>query len=590
MRRRSSIIGSHYTYTVFSNCEGGHVFFDNVLHGVIENGKYTVSILEGNRNYVVSILGGAPNDGSNTETEYTTDYDFSGYTNQSYPYQGGNSSFLLDSSARDATRTKYNPYSYVSPSNATVNRDSSVTMNYSGPHYGTPTYGSWNYGGWYRVGTNWQYNDPSWVSRSASNEGSYNVRWNFSCSANSGSARSDYDQIRQDSGSNQGRVDFSQAVYNPPVYNYTVYSNCAGASVYFDGTHQGTISGGSFSKNITNGDAYYTVTLSGGVPGTSYGNYTYSYVRTPTIISTGMSAAGGSTGDVSTTSYKSRNNTYYDPPGSGRVNANASISLNYTSHSGTEQVYVSWFHNNIPSWLGYTTRTYGTNASPTEKGYYTFAANTGAARSFDVGYTQNESGKAGLSPAAQVAGITNVFTTSRTNCPFTAVGSLVTVNTQSYYASGSTVQGRRPWSWKIALPSWITAQYTIIDNGTASTGTTDKYTASANNTNAARSYNTTMLQQDTGKTIAMSFTQAVGGFTINSSKWTGFWVSTIATPPASSSKRFGSGALIPYGTALSNGVTFANTTTVQVFTQNEVGTMVWKWSGKPTNGQIVTIN
>lgn len=590
MRRRSSIVGASYTYTVLSNCNGGTVYFDNIVKGTISGGKYTTTILEGSPSYVVRISGGVPGGGEGTETEYSTNYDFSGYSDQSFPYQGGSSSFLLDSSAQDGTRIKYNPYSYSAPADSTVIRDSSVTMNYSGPNYGTPYWSNWNYGGWYRVGSNWQYNDPSWVSRSASNEGAYNIRWNFNCSANSGSARSDYDQIRQDSGSNSARVNFSQAVYNPPVYSYTVYSNCSGASVYFDGSYQGTISGGSFSKNITNGDTYYNVTLSGGVPGTSYGSYSYTYVRTPTVISNGIAAAGGNTGDVSTQSYKSRSNTYYDPPGGSRVNANSSVTLNYSSHSGTEQVYVSWFHTSIPTWLGYTTRTSGTNASPTEKGYYTFAANTGAARSFNVVYTQEESGKAGSSLAAQVAGITNVFVTSRTNCPFTAVGSYATVNTQSYYASGSSIQGRRPWSWQTGLPSWITAQYTVIDNGTSSTGTTDKYTASENLTTAARAYQATMIQNNTGKTITMSFNQDVGGFRIASSKWTGFWISTIATPPSSTSKRFSAAALVQYGTSLSNGATYLSTSTVQIFTVNEVGTMVWKWGGKPANGQTITIN
>lgn len=225
---------SLYTYTINSNCNGGTVYFNNVNKGTVSNGKCTFTDTASSG--TVRISGGVPSSytqttdsGTNTirsSTEY--DYDFSitsGSSSQSFRANGGSSSITVDSSRRSRSVNVYQDYettrtvSYSAPSSRTVSGNNSVTMNYSGPNYGSEStswgdqytdYGDWS--GWNRVGTSWRYNDPSWISKSSSNSGSYNIVWNFSCSANSStSSRSDYDELIQDGSGDSIRVDFSQS-------------------------------------------------------------------------------------------------------------------------------------------------------------------------------------------------------------------------------------------------------------------------------------------------------------------------------------------------------------------------------------------
>ena len=225
---------SLYTYTINSNCNGGTVYFNNVNKGTISNSKlvFTDTASSG----TVRISGGVPSSytqttdsGTNTirsSTEY--DYDFSitsGSSSQSFGANGGSSSITVDSSRRSRSVNVYQDYettrtvSYSAPSSRTVSGNNSVTMNYSGPNYGSEStswgdqytdYGSWS--DWSRVSTSWRYGDPSWISKSSSNSGSYNIIWSFNCSANnSTSSRSDYDELIQSGSNDSIRVNFSQS-------------------------------------------------------------------------------------------------------------------------------------------------------------------------------------------------------------------------------------------------------------------------------------------------------------------------------------------------------------------------------------------
>ena len=223
-----------YDYTVYSNCNGGVVYFDGSRKGTILSGS--LSFTDTASSGTVSISGGVPSNYTETvdtgsenlgsETEY--DYDFSitnGSSAQTFTASGGSSSITVDSSRRSRTVTTYRDYTttrpvtYSAPSNKTCYGNGSVTMNYTGPSYGSSStsYGSQytstgSWGGWSRVSTSWRYDDPSWITKSSSNSGTYNIIWTFRCNENTGtSSRNDWDELVQSGSNNSIRVNFSQS-------------------------------------------------------------------------------------------------------------------------------------------------------------------------------------------------------------------------------------------------------------------------------------------------------------------------------------------------------------------------------------------
>lgn len=223
-----------YSYTVYSNCNGGIVYFNGSSKGTILSGS--LSFTDTASSGTVSISGGVPSNYTETvdtgsenlgsETEY--DYDFSitnGSSTQTFTASGGSSSITVDSSRRSRTITTYRDYTttrpvtYSAPSNKTCYGNGSVTMNYTGPSYGSSSTsygsqytstGSWS--GWSRVSTSWRYNDPSWITKSSTNSGTYNIIWTFRCNENTGtSSRSDWDELIQSGSNNSIRVNFSQS-------------------------------------------------------------------------------------------------------------------------------------------------------------------------------------------------------------------------------------------------------------------------------------------------------------------------------------------------------------------------------------------
>ena len=223
-----------YDYTVYSNCNGGIVYFNGSSKGTILSGS--LSFTDTASSGTVSISGGVPSNYTETvdtgseklgsETEY--DYDFSitnGSSAQTFTASGGSSSITVDSSRRSRTVTTYRDYTttrpvtYSAPSNKTCYGNGSVTMNYTGPSYGSSStsYGSQytstgSWGGWSRVSTSWRYDDPSWITKSSSNSGTYNIIWTFRCNENtSTSSRNDWDELVQSGSNNSIRVNFSQS-------------------------------------------------------------------------------------------------------------------------------------------------------------------------------------------------------------------------------------------------------------------------------------------------------------------------------------------------------------------------------------------
>lgn len=223
-----------YSYTVYSNCNGGIVYFNGSSKGTILSGS--LSFTDTASSGTVRISGGVPSNYTETvdtgsenlgsETEY--DYDFSitnGSSAQTFTASGGSSSITVDSSRRSRTITTYRDYTttrpvtYSAPSNKTCYGNGSVTMNYTGPSYGSSSTsygsqytstGSWS--GWSRVSTSWRYNDPSWITKSSTNSGTYNIIWRFTCNENTGtSSRSDWDELIQSGSNNSIRVNFSQS-------------------------------------------------------------------------------------------------------------------------------------------------------------------------------------------------------------------------------------------------------------------------------------------------------------------------------------------------------------------------------------------
>lgn len=253
---------SLYNYTVYSNCNGGTVYFNNVNKGTVSGGS--LSFTDEASSGTVRISGGVPSNNTvngSTTTEYgyssrsysesdsTRDYDCSvSKTSFSFSSSGGTSTATVRSSYRDGTRsrtvtqptrrsrtaTPYTTYTYTAPSNQTCQGNSSVTMNYSSStstgtnygnwsgysDYGSPEYGSWgswNYGSWH-------YQTPTISAQSSWAPGSISGSsepWTLTvrCSSTT-SSRSDYFTVNMAGGKTQ-RINLSQSA--PSCSDYRFY-------------------------------------------------------------------------------------------------------------------------------------------------------------------------------------------------------------------------------------------------------------------------------------------------------------------------------------------------------------------------------
>lgn len=161
------------TFTVNSNCIGGYVYFDDIVVGTIPaNGKFIHEIINDPVDtHAVKITGGVP-----SSTSWDSDY-ISGLpagTVNFYP-QGGPGVWDFVSRYETGTTT------YSAPSNTTINKNSSITMNYtSSTSYrdqgSAPCYVSGNNMSWMQSAI---HNSSSpfklWLSASANNTGSRRI-------------------------------------------------------------------------------------------------------------------------------------------------------------------------------------------------------------------------------------------------------------------------------------------------------------------------------------------------------------------------------------------------------------------------------
>ena len=270
-----------YTYTINSNCNGGTVYFNDVNKGTISGSKlvFTDAASSG----TVRINGGVPSSSSEfVRNDTSTDYDFtSPITSFSWDSDGGIESVDVDSSKQVTTTPIYRDRYYSAPSSQTVSGNTSVTMNYTGPTYGSEYSGESSTSGRTRVGTSWKYDDPSWISKSSSNTGTYKTKWTFDCDSNSGSARSDWDELVQSGSSKVLKFNFSQS---EPSYEFKWKSTTS------------TTLTETADKFLANGQTYGT-------------NSNMSYIQNPFyskkggVVDTNISissSSGGATGSVGT--------------------------------------------------------------------------------------------------------------------------------------------------------------------------------------------------------------------------------------------------------------------------------------------------
>ena len=231
-----------YAYTVNSNCEGGTVYFNNVVKGTISGS--TLSFEDDAANGTVRISGGVPSNqssyitsenrtnGQDSDSETTTDsetvfkwnnwtWDYLESTGMDFSQHGGSDSWPLYSHVKSRTRTRYRyrdiyesrdqyrDTTYSAPSNQTAYGDSSaITMNYTSStstrwtSWSFNSYGSWgSWGSWYYGSYSYSRKNVtiteslSWMSVSKSTSGSsgttgYTIL--FNATENTGSDRSGY--------------------------------------------------------------------------------------------------------------------------------------------------------------------------------------------------------------------------------------------------------------------------------------------------------------------------------------------------------------------------------------------------------------
>lgn len=88
LRKRTLGNKKKSTYTVYSNCNGGSVYFNNNLVGTISSGKLIVE-LSGADSYTVKIEGGVPSTSTGTSESTDSGSDTSNEYSPSGELRGG---------------------------------------------------------------------------------------------------------------------------------------------------------------------------------------------------------------------------------------------------------------------------------------------------------------------------------------------------------------------------------------------------------------------------------------------------------------------------------------------------------------------
>lgn len=339
MRRRTLGSTEAFTYTVNYNVEGATVYADGENVGVISNGTLTFS-RKGNDapdSYNITFSGTLPS----KDPQYTFNVS---PTTLSFTAAGGTQSVSVIS-----TVVTYSQ----SHASGTVSKNDSLTLTYN------ETSSSSNVG-----------------FGSASNTGNITVSGtNITFASNSThDTRSGIVTFVQDTSSNSAQVTCNQAALT--TYNYTVYSNCEGGTVYFNNVNKGTISSG--VKSFTDEASSGTVRISGGVP-SSTERYEYSHneqeeeedTQEVPVVSQNQSSFSFTAKAQSQqfdrvftdqtdnqVRYRTKSRSVYDVytttytgPSNRTAYGDGSVTMNYTSsESFTGTDYSSWNYGSWSDW------------------------------------------------------------------------------------------------------------------------------------------------------------------------------------------------------------------------------------------------
>lgn len=346
--------GVRYTYTVNSDVEGAKVSFSGISNtGTITDGKYTLIRWNSHAatSYTVSLSGG-------TMPKKATKY---GLKN------------TLPSTTAPATGRAYNKfieettitYTSVMPTNASCNRNSSVTMNTT-------------------------YTETEIVNT----VGSYTVPENQTTNTK----KYTYNYTHSKDSTNKITVTFNQQA--GVKYTYTVNSNIAGSKVTYSNGSTGTISNGKHVLTLWNNHApaSLTFTLSGGTV-SEPDDWVYEFDVT-SLGSTSLSsndtysASGQGESRLSTAATsRKRRYEYKVPTTTFTVSRNGSTTANET------KAYTSW------SYVTYSITSKSQSWITNSGNIVTIAKNPNTTtRSGTITYTQDESGKTDVITINQAKG------------------------------------------------------------------------------------------------------------------------------------------------------------------------------------------
>ena len=339
MRRRTLGSTEVFTYTVNYNVEGATVYADGENVGVISNGTLTFSKKgkEALDSYNITFSGTLPS----KDPQYTFNVT---PTTLSFTAAGGTKSVSVTSTVKTYTQ---------SHASGTVSKNNSLTLT---------------------------YNEASSSSNvdfgSASNTGNITISGtNITFASNpTHDTRSGIVTFVQDTSSNSAQVTCNQAALT--TYDYTVYSNCEGGTVYFNNVNKGKISSG--VRSFTDEDSSGTVRISGGVPSSTSRNV-YSHTESQEeedtqqvpVVSQNQSSFSFSRTAQSQqfdrvftdqtdnqVRYRTKSRRVYDVytttytgPSNRTISGDNSVTMNYTSsESLTGTDYSSWDYGSWSSW------------------------------------------------------------------------------------------------------------------------------------------------------------------------------------------------------------------------------------------------
>ncbi len=338
------------------------------------------------------------------------------------------------------------------------------------------------------------------------------------------------------------------------TYSYTVYSNIPGASVYFNGTYKGTISGGSFSTSIQGGDTYYNVTISGGTlpSGRRVNGSTTTEKNTETgtdtdtttennfsvsPTSSAFSQGGGSntlsvvsnyrtgTRTRSKTRTNSRSKTpytdySYSRPGQKSVSRNSSVTMNAVESTSSGTSYGSWSYGSwsYGSWSSWSYGSYTRSSSLNVSGVSWISSSktntgSGSSQGFSVSITASannsydaRSGTLTISNSQGSKNISVSQSAKQNNYVFSAASNSLSFGPliqEKDINITSTKNGSYTGYSLTSKPDWVSVQY--ISQG--STYMTTRFKSTANTSTSSRSGSIVFTQNESGKTVSVSVSQ-----------------------------------------------------------------------------------